>query len=594
MRKFQLNEFAKEGAKLLREVKEEFNRLGLDSSRLPKTFPDDNGKIKLVFVGQFGAGKSSLIKMLTGEDVEIGAAITTQIATPYDWNGLEIVDTPGIHTELRPDHDAITYDEINHAALLIFVITNEGFSQHMGDHFRELAINLKRAANMVLVVNKMDRTASGNVREQQQIIYADLKKVTTPYDPKQLYLSFTDTESYFKALAESDERRKNRRLEKSGREVFIANLNRFVAEKGILQKINLPLNTIAAEIRSASGGTFADKDVKALIATDNKRKEIFLDAQNQCLADINALIANFHAEISQLGRETAESAVNSGDNDKAQKIITAANDKVHDLYKDCNEKILARLKETFKDLDKTLTAYDNSAFVMQVNKNIADMVNREISSGTLAPAGLGAVLGFAVWQKAGQLLAPYAVQQVLKVPTLLTKASPLVDTAVNMFVTAQTGNPYGGFAAGKIAGALWERVSTATVVLPPTTTNKIAQFVTANAGKIGAAIGILGAAWTIYSMVKADAEQRKRVEEQRAVKLKIISSFEANGTYIGEQMKSAAKNFLNENINPAVESCDAEVTLIKAKVSESEVVGEKLSRLLKRTENLIGDIQKST
>ena len=163
MEEFQLSKFTKEGAQLLREVTEEFNRLGIDSSRLPKTFPDDSGKIKLVFVGQYSAGKSSIIKMLTGEDVAIGAAITTQDSTPYEWNGLEIIDTPGIHTELRPDHDEITYEQINHAALLIFVITNEGFSQRMGDHFRTLAIDQKRAANMVLVVNKMDRTALGNV-----------------------------------------------------------------------------------------------------------------------------------------------------------------------------------------------------------------------------------------------------------------------------------------------------------------------------------------------------------------------------------------------------------------------------------------------
>lgn len=518
MQKFQLSQFTKEGAKLLREVTDEFNRLGLDSSRLPKTFPDDSDKIKLVFVGQFGAGKSSLIKMLTGEDVKIGAGITTQTATAYDWNGLEIIDMPGIHTELRPDHDAITYEQINHAALLIFVITNEGFSQRMGNHFRKLAINQKRAANMVLVVNKMDRTALGNVPEQQQIIYSDLKKVTTPYDPKDLFLSFTDTESYFKALVETDERRKNRRLERSGHETFIANLNRFVAQKGVLQKINLPLNTIAAEIRQVSGDSVNDKDVKALIATDNKRKEMLSDCKSQCLTDIDGLIADFKAEISKLGRETAEAAVNSGDNDKAQKIILAANDKVHVLYEECSEKISACVQNSLKDLDKSLTDYDSSAFVVQVNKNIADMVNREVSSGSLAPAGLGAVLGFAVWQKAGQLLAPYAAQQVMKVPTLLSYASPLVDYGVNMFVTAQTTNPYLGSAAGKVAGKLWEKASTATVVLPPTTTNKIAQFVTNNAGKIGLIIGVLGAAWSIYSAVKADEEQRKRAKEQSAVK----------------------------------------------------------------------------
>ena len=112
MHEFQLSKFTKEGAELLREITAEFQRLGIDTSKLPKTFPDDSGKIKLVFVGQYGAGKSGIIKMLTGEDVEVGANITTQNAKLYEWNGLEIIDTPGIHTELRQDHDEITYDQI--------------------------------------------------------------------------------------------------------------------------------------------------------------------------------------------------------------------------------------------------------------------------------------------------------------------------------------------------------------------------------------------------------------------------------------------------------------------------------------------------
>ena len=58
MKEFQLSKFTKEGEELLRGVTEEFNRLGIDSSRLPKTFPDDSGKIKLVFVGQYSAVKT--------------------------------------------------------------------------------------------------------------------------------------------------------------------------------------------------------------------------------------------------------------------------------------------------------------------------------------------------------------------------------------------------------------------------------------------------------------------------------------------------------------------------------------------------------
>lgn len=62
--------------------------------------------------------------MLTGrQDVEVGAAITTDRATSYPWDGVEVIDTPGIHTELRPDHDATSYEAIAAADLLVFVIT---------------------------------------------------------------------------------------------------------------------------------------------------------------------------------------------------------------------------------------------------------------------------------------------------------------------------------------------------------------------------------------------------------------------------------------------------------------------------------------
>ena len=106
--------------------------------------------------------------MLTGIGVTIGAGIATQESHSYEWNDLEIVDTPGIHTGIRPDHDEKSYYEINHAALLVFVVTNEGFDDTIDNHFRKLAIDQDRAKNMVLVVNKMDRTALGNVPEQQK------------------------------------------------------------------------------------------------------------------------------------------------------------------------------------------------------------------------------------------------------------------------------------------------------------------------------------------------------------------------------------------------------------------------------------------
>lgn len=299
MEKFQLSEFTRKGSVLLEEIRREFKNLNLDDSALPKKFGGDDDAIKLVFVGQYGAGKSSLIKMLTGEEVSIGADITTQTTKSYPWIGLEIIDTPGIHTELHPDHDELTYEQINHAALLIFVITSEGFSQRMGDHFRELAIEQQRAGNMILVVNKMDKTAMDNIQVQQEIIAADLQKVIQPYTPQDLFLSFVSTANYFDALDEPDAEIKKDLLELSGRDNFVDNLNRFAESHRLLAKISKPLYTTAQVLRDAIETNSADddKDISEFVRTIQDRKNLLLDGKRQFLRDIRDIATACRNEV---------------------------------------------------------------------------------------------------------------------------------------------------------------------------------------------------------------------------------------------------------------------------------------------------------
>ncbi|MDZ5044232.1 GTPase, partial [Clostridium perfringens] len=192
--------------------------------------------IKLVFTGQYSAGKSSIIRMLTGrEDITVGAGITTQKAHIYEWNGLEIVDTPGIHTQLRPDHDEISYDAIASADMLVFVVTNELFDSHLAQHFRKLAIDKDKAGEMILVVNKMERSSEGNTLVQQSVIREDLRKVIEPYTPEELNLCFLDAESYLDSLEERDEdiELANELFSRSGYTDFIETLNYFVKKKSL-------------------------------------------------------------------------------------------------------------------------------------------------------------------------------------------------------------------------------------------------------------------------------------------------------------------------------------------------------------------------
>ena len=313
MTNFQLEEFARRGGKLLEETQKNFEtykdlNIGLDKISLPKTMKPSDGAVKLVFVGQYSSGKSSIIKMLTGIETEIGAGIKTQTAHTYNWGDLEIVDTPGIHTELRPDHDEKTYYEIDHAALLIFVVTNEGFDDRMGNHFRKLAITQDRGKNMVLVVNKMDRTALGNVPEQQEIIEKDLLKVIEPFTPAQLYLTFLNTEYYFEWQTETDEELKEIYLNQSGYEKFVNNLNSFVSSRGVLSKIQSPLETLKSTITSVIGESedlSIDRDIEAAEQLLIRRQKTLLDGKRRIRAEITEIAETLCSKIKSEGSKLA-------------------------------------------------------------------------------------------------------------------------------------------------------------------------------------------------------------------------------------------------------------------------------------------------
>ena len=101
------------------------------------------------------AGKSTIVSALTGKkDISIDADVCTDTVTGYDWEGVQLLDTPGVHAGYT-DYDETTYQTIDKADLLVFVITGELFDDLMGEQFRDLAFIRDIAAEILLVVNKM-------------------------------------------------------------------------------------------------------------------------------------------------------------------------------------------------------------------------------------------------------------------------------------------------------------------------------------------------------------------------------------------------------------------------------------------------------
>ena len=138
------------------------------------------GLISVAFIGQYSAGKSTIISALTGKrDIRIDADIATDKTASYNWNDIKIIDTPGLFTD-REDHDAITYEAIDKADLLVFSLTYMLFDSVTVENFKKLAYEKGYAWKMMLVVNKMSDEA-GEEAEKIANYCHSLAEALKPY-----------------------------------------------------------------------------------------------------------------------------------------------------------------------------------------------------------------------------------------------------------------------------------------------------------------------------------------------------------------------------------------------------------------------------
>jgi hypothetical protein len=191
----------------------------------------EQGFFTVAFVGQYSAGKSTIISALTGRrDIHIDADIATDTTASYDWNGIKLIDTPGLFTD-RPKHDEITYEAIDKADLLVFCLTYMLFDSVTVKNFKELAYDKGYRWKMMLVINKMSDEAG---EEEQKIANyrQSLADALHPYSLDEFPVCFIDAKDYCEGSDEDDEFL----LEVSRFPTFIDALNNFVKHRGYLAK----------------------------------------------------------------------------------------------------------------------------------------------------------------------------------------------------------------------------------------------------------------------------------------------------------------------------------------------------------------------
>ena len=391
MEELKLVEFTKAYEDLVKQCQDELQlvqqKTGVqfDLSELQESV-DSDSMINIVFVGQYSAGKSSIIKMLTkNEGIEVGAAITTQQYTPYVWNGMYIVDTPGIQTGIREDHDAITAEAIQKSDLIVFVITNELFNPTILRYFNKLAYDMGKGKQMILAINKMSRGG------EKKVLLADLQKVLAqPYNGNTMLSEdnfrpcFLDAQSYLDSLNISDAEIQEELYKISGYDGFVKTLNDFAEEKGLygklcsqIQRLQDCLNDIEAQLDCAE----ASGDQEAI----NELVYIMKGFKRDKMRELDNLYISAKQDIRNAGGQLASSLSLEGNNDEFIAQRETANEDIQNELK----RIAQKREDIIEEINTELNKYGKNLAMQQneliVSENRAELSNVEDWKLKLSP-----------------------------------------------------------------------------------------------------------------------------------------------------------------------------------------------------------------
>lgn len=537
------------------------------SKFVPTKFVDENKKIRIVFVGQYSAGKSSILSILTGQQLEVGQGVTTNTCHYLDWNGIEVVDTPGIHTQKRPDHDEITYQAMSEADLIVFVCTAEGFSESLGTHFRKLLVDKGKGNEMMLVFNKMEDSKYGNTKKgQEEFFKCDVLPVISPeYNLEDLYITYIDTYSYLDSL-EADGNDKQQLLEMSGYMDLFNNINRFIKEKKVLGKCTTSLYKLEQLLTESlsefkTGDICADSSLNLL----NQQRKALVEAKERIQSKSYNIVRNNTQTVRNWGDEIANQLSSADSEEQVNKRLQEKYDETDTIYAKAVKELEEVIKFENDVLHKFSTKLENSEFAKDLKSAIERKIGEiKMSKQTSSKLHEGA-------QKAGEVgkwLSDFAKGKNAKSGwDAIFKLGSYSGSDAHQVVLK-----VGHFFGHKFKP--WEAVKTASKI-----------------GKFGKILGVGGVLLGVGLQIWEDKQENKAERQLVSYRSDIRNTFAEAANVIDLRFDEDTQCWINENISPKISEIDNQIQAIEDEFQIKNREFQILHSLLEQTRNLIKEIQ---
>ena len=528
--------------------------------RLPEAHASNqDAPISLAVAGQYSAGKSTILKALTGrQDIATGAGITTEETQILDWNGVRVIDTPGIHTTIRPDHDVVTYDAISQADLLVFVITNELFDDHLGSHFRKLAVDREKGHETILVVNKMGRTAAGNTAEARRVIVEDLREPLAPLTPEGLRTTFTDAESALEAQEEEDDDLAEMLSRQANMEGLIRNLDHLIREKGLIARHTTTLYTIEQVMQDAmESEPKEDPEVDSLVMMYNQNMRVIRETRSRLQRSIRNAVDEAATQVTLAGAEYADSFHTITSQEQLEGANSGIDARIEEIWNNLVRRIEEEFAEAIPAMGDRLGELHNSH---RFRTTMGNLNGRRPGPDTTR------VLNVA--QTAAAQLGEFGRRTAMS-PTLGSGASGLARFSGSQAHHAVLG-------LGHMMGHSfrpWEAV-------------KMAR----NIGRASAVLSVLSIVLDVGMQLKSDQDEARRDTEAIEDRQKIRAHYEQIAEELADEARSPVDGYIQEYLTGPLEDMQRHADDLNQARQEQTQHLERLSEVSRQARDLIAEI----
>lgn len=343
---------------------------------IKKEYDEDINKLakktnfKVAFIGQYSAGKSSIISGLTNnEDVKVGQGITTDIEKEYCWKNIVLVDTPGIGNEVK-EHSEIAYRYMDIADLLVYVVTVQGFDELIAKDFRNIAFDMNKSHKMMLIVNKTSLESIKN-RPNWEKHTCD---VIEPLNLEDLRVTFIDAKKYLRALNEIEPERINRLTMASNFEELEININNFVKDKGILGRLLTYVEVINSYAIRVLAEITIDDNNKSIQELLQRKRFLVEESRKNLSKKLEREIDNLHTFVIDCSNDYVAKITAEADKEYIDSEFELVTNKIN---KQC-EKVEVQIEDIIEKELELLIKEINELQNSQLYKNIMNEINTEV------------------------------------------------------------------------------------------------------------------------------------------------------------------------------------------------------------------------